>query len=165
MDIQRIFKHLMTTPAKVKRNFPQSVLNAIEHAIAASETQHCGEIRFVVESALDGAPLYKGQSPRDRALDLFSELRVWDTHYNNGLLVYLLLADHAVEIVADRGINEKVAPSTWAHICQQMEQAFRQSNFESGVVGGVQAITQQLAQHFPANNQLGNELPNQAVVL
>jgi uncharacterized membrane protein len=165
MDIQRIVKHLMATQRRVKRHFPQTVLHAIEHAIASSETLHCGEIRFVVEGALDGAPLFKGQSPRDRALDVFSELRVWDTQHNNGLLIYLLLADHAVEIVADRGINEKVAPSTWAHICQQMEQAFQQSKFESGVVGGVQAITQQLAQHFPANSQLGNELPNQAVVL
>jgi uncharacterized membrane protein len=165
MEVKRILKHLMATPAKVKRHFPQSVLHAIEHAIAASETQHCGEIRFVVEGALDGAPLFKGQSPRDRALDLFSELRVWDTQYNNGLLIYVLLTDHAVEIVADRGINEKVDPTTWTQICKQMQQAFGQSNFESGVVGGVQAITQQLAQHFPANNELGNELPNQAVVL
>ncbi|QDL53190.1 TPM domain-containing protein [Rhodoferax aquaticus] len=165
MDIQRFVKHLMTPPAKVKRHFPQSVLHAIEHAIAASEAQHSGEIRFVVEGALDGAPLFKGQSPRDRALDLFSELRVWDTEFNNGLLIYVLLADRAVEIVADRGINAQVAASTWTHICQQMEQAFQQSSFESGVVSGVQAITQQLAQHFPANSQLGNELPNQAVVL
>jgi uncharacterized membrane protein len=165
MDVKRIFKHLATTQGRVNRTFPHSVLNTIEHAIADSETLHCGEIRFVVEGSLDGAPLFNGQSPRERALDLFSELRVWDTQHNNGLLIYLLLADHAVEIVADRGINDKVDAATWAQICVQMEQAFRQSHFEAGVVSGVQAVTQQLAQHFPANSQLGNELPNRPVVL
>jgi uncharacterized membrane protein len=165
MEVKRILKHLVATQGRVKRAFPRHVLNSIEHTIAASEVQHCGEIRFAVEGALDGAPLFKGQSPRERALDLFSELRVWDTQHNNGLLIYVLLADHAVEIVADRGINDKVDAATWAKICRQMEQAFRQSHFEAGVVGGVQAITLQLAQHFPANSQLGNELPDRPVVL
>ena len=165
MEVKRILKHLTATQGRVKRAFSASVLNTIEQAIATSEVQHCGEIRFVVEGALDGWPLLEGQSPRGRALDLFSELRVWDTQHNNGLLIYLLLADHAVEIVADRGINDKVDAATWTQICVQMEQAFRQSHFEAGVVGGVQAVTQQLAQHFPANEQLGNELPNRPVVL
>ena len=165
MNIKRILKHLLTTRGQVKRAFPRSTLIVIENAIKASETVHVGEIRFAVEAALDGVPLFKGQSARERAIDLFSQLRVWDTRLNNGLLIYLLLADRAVEIVADRGIHEKVSSQDWIQICQQMETAFRQSNYESGVVSGVQAVTQHLVQHFPAGGHNGNELPDKPVVL
>ena len=165
MNIKRILKHLLTTRGQVKRAFPRSTLIVIENAIKASETVHVGEIRFAVEAALDGVPLFKGQSARERAIDLFSQLRVWDTRLNNGLLIYLLLADRAVEIVADRGIHEKVSSQDWIQICQQMEMAFRQSSYESGVVSGIKAVAQHLVQHFPAGGQNGNELPDKPVVL
>ena len=165
MKIKRIVKHLLTTRGQVKRAFPRSTLILIENAIKASETVHVGEIRFAVEAALDGGPLFKGQSARERAMDLFSQLRVWDTRHNNGLLIYLLLADRAVEIVADRGIHEKVGSQDWSKICQQMETAFRQSSYESGVVSGIEAVTRHLAQHFPAGGQNGNELPDRPVLL
>ena len=165
MNIKRIVKHLLTTRGQVKRAFSRNTLIVIENAIKASETAHVGEIRFAVEAALDGMPLFKGQSARERAIDLFSQLRVWDTRHNNGLLIYLLLADRAVEIVADRGIHEKVGSQDWIKICQQMETAFRQSSYESGVVSGIEAVTQHLAQHFPAGGPNGNELPDQPVVL
>jgi len=165
MNIKRIVNHLLTTRRQVKRAFPRSSLIMIEEAIKASEITHVGEIRFAVEGALDGMPLFKGQSARERAIDLFSQLRVWDTRHNNGLLIYLLLADRAVEIVADRGIHEKVSSQDWNKICQQIEMAFRQSNYESGVVSGVQAVTQHLVQHFPAGGHSGNELPDKPVVL
>ena len=165
MKIKRIVKHLLLTDGKVGRTFPRSTLNRIEQAIKASETAHVGEIRFAVEVALDGAPLFKGQSARDRAIDLFSQLRVWDTQHNTGVLIYLLLADRAVEIVADRGIHEKVDPQEWSRVCRQMEAAFRQSNFEAGVLSGVQAVTQHLVKYFPADGQNGNELPDKPVVL
>lgn len=165
MNIKRIVKHLLTTHGRVKRAFPRSSLIMIEEAIKASETTHVGEIRFAVEGALDGMPLFKGQSTRERAIDLFSHLRVWDTRHNNGLLIYVLLADRAVEIVADRGIHEKVSSQDWNKICQQMETAFRQSNYESGVVSGVQAVTQHLVRYFPAGGPNGNELPDKPVLL
>lgn len=165
MKTGRILKHLFTTQAQVRRHFDRSSLAAIENAIKASETTHGGDIRFVVEGALDGLPLFRGQSTRDRAVDLFSQLRVWDTQHNTGVLIYLLLADRVVEIVADRGIDEKVGSQEWSRICQHMETAFRQSNYESGVVGGVQAVTQHLVQHFPAVGRNGNELPDKPVVL
>ena len=164
MTTQRILKHLLTTQGQVQRAFPASALNAIEKAIEASETAHAGEIRFVVEGALDGMPLFRGQSAKDRAIELFSQLRVWDTEHNNGLLIYLLLADRAVEIVADRGIHAKVGAEEWRTVCHQMETAFKQSNYEAGVLSGVQAVTQHLVQHFPADNR-GNELPDRPVVL
>ena len=164
MKILRILKHLLTTNRQVKRAFPHSALDAIEAAIKASETAHAGEIRFVVEGALDGMPLFKGQSPRNRAIELFAQLRVWDTEHNNGLLIYLLLADRAVEIVADRGVHAKVGTEEWGKVCRQMELAFKQSNYRDGVIKGVQAVARHLVQHFPADDD-PDELPNRPIVL
>ena len=165
MNIQRIVKHLLVTDGQVSRTFGRSTLNKIEAAIKASEAEHVGEIRFAVEGGLDGAPLFKGQSARDRAIELFSQLRVWDTQHNTGVLIYLLLADRAVEIVADRGIHAKVDAHAWSQVCRQMEAAFRQSDFEAGVLGGVQAVTRHLKQHFPADSHDRNELPDKPVVM
>ena len=165
MKIKRIVTHLLVTDGQVRRAFPRSTLNRIEAATQASETAHVGEIRFAVEGALDGLPLFKGQSARERAIDLFSQLRVWDTQHNTGVLIYLLLADRAVEIVADRGIHAKVDAQEWNEVCRQMEAAFRQSNYEGGVLSGVQAVTQHLVKHFPADGHNGNELSDQPVVL
>ena len=165
MNIKRIVKHLFATDGQVKRAFPRSTLKAIEKAIAASEREHAGEIRFAIEGALDGRPLFRGQSSRERALDVFSQLRVWDTQHNTGLLIYLLLADRTVEIVADRGIHEKVGSDEWRKICERMETAFKQSNFEGGLIAGVQAVTQHLKAHFPVKGNDGNELPDKPVIL
>ncbi len=150
---------------QVKRVFPRQTLSAIEQAIKASEATHIGEIRFVVEGALDGIPLCKGQSARERAIDVFSQLRMWDTEHNNGVLLYLLLADRAVEIVADRGMHARVAARAWEKICRQMEAAFQQANYEGGVISGVQAVTQHLVAHFPAHGNGQNELSDQPVLL
>ena len=165
MNIQRITKHLLLTHWQVNRAFPRLSLIAIEQAIKASETAHVGEIRFVVEGALDGTPLFKGQPARERAIDVFSQLRIWDTERNNGVLLYLLLADRDVEIVADRGIHAKVGSREWESICRTMETAFSQANYEGGVVSGIQAVTQHLMQHFPASGAGENELPDKPVVL
>ena len=165
MDIQRIARHLFVTDGQVRRAFGRSTLNKIEAAIKASEAGHGGEIRFAVKGGLDGARLFKGQSARERAIELFSLLRVWDTQQNTGVLIYLLLADRAVEIVADRGIHAKVEAQEWSKICRQMEAAFKQSDFEGGVVAGVQAVTRHLLQHFPADGHDRNELPDKPVVL
>lgn len=165
MNIKRLAKHLLLPDWQLKRAFPRQTLMAIEHAIKASETAHVGEIRFVVEGVLDGMPLFKGQTARDRAIDIFSQLRIWDTEHNNGLLIYLLLADRAVEIVADRGINRKVDAQEWESICRQMETAFQQGNYQGGVLTGIQAVTQQLIKHFPASGADQNELPDKPVVL
>lgn len=165
MNIKRIVNHLLMTTGRVNRAFPRSVLDEVEQMVAASEAQHTGEIRFIVEGGLDGSPLFHGQSARERAIDLFSHLRIWDTEDNSGLLIYLLLADRAVEIVADRGIAAKVNANEWTKICRQMEMAFRQSDFAHGAIGGLQAVTQHLVAHFPADGRRGNELPDQPVLL
>lgn len=165
MNIKRIARHLLVTHWQVNRAFPRQTLIAIEKAIKASETAHAGEIRFAVEGALHSAPLLKGQSPRERAIELFSLLRVWDTEHNNGLLIYLLLADRDVEIVADRGIHAEVGREEWEKICRTMEAAFKQGDYEGGVVRGIQAVTRHLVEHFPAAGEDLNELADKPMVL
>ena len=165
MGIKRIGKHLLLNRWRVRRAFPRQALANIEKAIKASEAAHSGQIRFAVEGALDGAPLFRDQSARDRAIDVFGELRLWDTTHDNGILIYLLLADRDVEIVADRGINAKVTQADWETICRAMETEFRAGNFEGGVLKGIAAATQLLAKHFPATGVHRNELPDKPVVL
>lgn len=165
MDAKRIARHLVMTHWKVRRAFPGEALSAIDRAIKASEAAHVGEIRFAVEGALDIAPLFRGQTARERAIDVFSMLRIWDTERNNGVLIYLLLADRDVEIVADRGIHAKVGAKGWETICRAMETAFRQGDFKEGVIEGIEAVTRHLVEHFPASGDDRNELPDKPVVL
>jgi uncharacterized membrane protein len=165
MSLKRIGRHLVERPWRVRRIFPPQVLAGIEAAIRASEATHSGQIRFVVESALDGAPLFRNQSARARALDVFSRLRIWDTAHNNGVLIYLLLADRDFEIVADRGIDARVGAAGWEEICKAMEAEFRAGNFESGVLRGIDAVSRQLVTHFPRRGDGQNELPDAPVVI
>ena len=165
MNLKRIARHLLVTKWQVSRAFPRSAMRAIEAAIKISERTHAGQVRFAVEGGLDGLALIKGQTARERAIEVFSQLRIWDTQHNNGLLIYLLLADRAVEIVADRGIHDKVGSSAWTKVCRQMEAAFRLPDYEEGVLAGVQAVTMLLAEHFPAAGNNGNELPDKPVIL
>jgi uncharacterized membrane protein len=165
MGLKRIMQHLSSGRTAVRRVFPSRTLDAIERAIRETETQHDGQIRFVVEAALDSAPLLAGQSARERALEVFSELRVWDTEHNNGVLIYLLLADRDVEIVADRGIHAKLGAEIWEAICRDMEAAFRNRQFEAGVLAGIRAVGEHLAHNFPARSGKTNEIPDKPVVL
>ncbi len=165
MNVKRILRHLATTQGQVNRAFPRAALNAIELAIKTSEAAHTGEVRFVVEGALDGAPLFSAQTAKERALALFSQLRIWDTEHNTGVLIYLLLADRAVEIVADRGIHTKAGPRAWVEICHEMEAAFKAAKFEGGAVSGIQAVTRQLVNHFPAGAHSSNELPDKPLLI
>jgi uncharacterized membrane protein len=165
MGIKRIAKHLLEHRWRERRIFTPKVLARIEQAIKAGETTHSGQIRFVVEGALDGAPLFRNQPARERALDIFSQLRIWDTEHNNGVLIYLLLADRDIEIVADRGINGKVGTGGWEKICAILEKEFRAGLFEYGVIKGIQEVSRVLAQHFPKEPGQSNELPDAPVVL
>jgi uncharacterized membrane protein len=164
MDLRRIFRHLFTTIWSVRRAFPQSALAAIALAIKDTEATYEGQVRFAVEHALDMQQLLAGRSARERALDVFSELRVWDTQHNNGVLIYLLLADRDVEIVADRGVHAHVGQG-WETICRRMEERFARGEYETGVIEGVRAVGEHLQRHFPAQRGGRNELPDQPVVL
>lgn len=165
MDIPRLIRHLTTTHGKVGRAFPAPSLAAIEAAIGAAEQAHAGEIRFVVEAALDIGALLAGQTPRERAIEVFSRLRVWDTEHNNGVLIYLLLADSDVEIVADRGISARVPQAAWETICRTMEAAFRRAQFEAGVLAGIEAVSDHLGRCFPASGGALNELSDRPQVI
>ncbi|MHB0925824.1 MAG: TPM domain-containing protein [Gallionellaceae bacterium] len=165
MSFGRIMRHLSSGRAAVRRAFPPRALDAVERAIRETETRHDGQIRFAIEAALDLSPLLAGQAARERAIEVFSELRVWDTEHNNGVLIYLLLADRDVEIVADRGIHARLGAETWEAICREMEAAFRNGQFEAGVLAGIHAVGEHLARHFPARGDKSNEMPDRPVVL
>jgi uncharacterized membrane protein len=166
MNFSRLGRHLLALPGAVRRAFPPAAMAAIEQAIARSETQHRGEVRFAVEAALDASSLLAGESARERALEVFAQLGVWDTAENNGVLVYLLLADRDVEIVADRGINALAGHAQWEAICRTMEAALRRGEFEQAVLGAIEAITQLLARHFPPRaGAERNELADRPTIL
>jgi uncharacterized membrane protein len=153
------------SPFQVRRAFPTSTLDAIERAVKASESSHRGQLRFVVEPELSTAALWAGVSPRQRAIDVFSGLRVWDTAENNGVLIYICLADRDVEIVADRGIDKVVGHARWEAICKDMEAQFKQRAFEAGSLAAIAAVGAELAAHFPANGAEQNEQPDRPVIL
>jgi uncharacterized membrane protein len=137
------------TPWRVRRLFPQTTLDAIERAITDSERTHAGEICFAVEGALQGVALYGNQPPRERAIEVFSVQRLWDTEHRSGVLIYVLLADHAVEIVADRGAHARIDAQEWESICHEMELAFGRGEYRGGALHGIQAVTALLVRHFP----------------
>ncbi|BBA37128.1 uncharacterized protein sS8_5206 [Methylocaldum marinum] len=161
----RILKHLCYGPWRLRRVLPPHTLEAVTEAIRESETNHGGEIRVAVEIALDWRRLLRRETPRERALEVFSDLRVWDTERNNGVLIYLLLADRDVEIVADRGIDRLVGAEAWEQICHEMEAAFRKGEFEAGILAGVRAVGTYLERHFPGPDPHGDELANRPVII
>ncbi|MGC1521892.1 MAG: TPM domain-containing protein, partial [Steroidobacteraceae bacterium] len=157
---------------RARLKFPNTTLDAIEQAIARAEATHAGEIRFVVESELAPLHILKRVTPRARALDVFASQRVWDTEQNNGVLVFVQLADRSVDIVADRGFNGRVSPAEWEAVCRLMEEHFRAGRFQAGSIAGVDAIGTLLARHFPQTpGQPGqtapsrNQLPDRPTLL
>lgn len=162
---QRLGRHFLTDHHSARRKFSLQALKRIEVAIAAGERRHAGQVRFIVEASLPLGQVLRGLAPRERALELFGRFRVWDTEHNSGVLVYVLLADRSVEIVADRGISRKIAPETWQLICRAMEAQFRDGRFEDGAIEGINAISELLAQHFPRSGDAANELPDEPIVL
>lgn len=163
VHFKRLLRHLFTPHLAAQRAFTPAVQRAIEQAVRTAEAQHHGEIRFVVETALDPADAWRGTTPRERALELFAQLRVWDTEHRHGVLLYVLWADHAVELVADRGIDRQVSGEPWPAICRELEAAYRTGRFEAGSVAAVQAIAALLQR---AEREAGwrNELPDAPLV-
>jgi uncharacterized membrane protein len=165
MNITRLIKHLLYPPWLVRYKFPPERLQKIENSIKRSETQHNGEIRFAVESSLGFFQLLQDRACFERGVDVFSELRIWDTEQNNGVLIFLLLADRKVEIIADRGLNNEIAESEWRSICQLMEKSFGKDDFEGGVINGINEISQLLIKHSPFQGEKVNELSNKPVII
>lgn len=161
----RWLNHLIAR-MNAERHFPPATLDAIQHAIAASEHRHLGEICFAVEGGLPIGAVFAGAMPRDRAHAAFARLNVWNTEHNTGVLVYILIADHAIEIVADRGIAAKVPEAEWQAICALMQRDFAAGDYEKGALAGVAAIGEILAKHFPADGtRNSDELPDRPVFI
>ena len=148
------------------RRFDRAACLAIERAVGEVEGRHAGEIRVAIETALDLPDLYFGVTAQRRSLAVFGLLGVWDTAANNGVLIYVLMADRKVEIVADRGIAAKVDENEWRDVCELMRTRFADGDYEGGAIAGVEAINAILVRHFPANGQRNpDELPDRPVLL
>lgn len=160
----RWIRHLAAS-ASVRGLFPQATLDAIHRAIAAGEKRHRGEVCFAIEQALPWRDLARGRSARERAHEVFAQLRVWDTEHNSGVLIYVLVAEHAIEIVADRGIAARVDQQEWQSICDRMRERFGANDYLRGVIDGVNAVSDILARHFPDDGSTRNELADAPVVL
>jgi len=163
MMIARWFRHLTMTRWQLRRRFPESALQAITEAVRASEHTHGGEIRVAIEGDWHVAALWRDITPRQRALQLFSELQVWDTAQRNGVLIYLSLADRDVEIIADRGLNDCVAAAEWRAVCQNMETALARGEYQSATCEAVVQVGALLARTFPHADR--NEQPDRPVLL
>ena len=159
----RLLRHLFIPDWLAMRAFPAASLEAIERAVSASEAKHRGELCFAVEAALPFQSLKL--STRQRAQQVFAEMRVWDTAENSGVLIYVQLLDHAIEVVADRGIAAKVDQPEWDAICRAMEAQFRRREYVRGALEGIERATALLSQHFPAGVQNADELPNRPVII
>ena len=165
MQFARLVRHLFATRWGTRRRFTPEVLAAIERGIAAHENRHAGEIRFAIETAFDLPELWYGLTPRQRALVVFGQLGVWDTAGNNGVLIYVLMADRDVEIVADRGIAARVTQADWDAVCREMETHFRAGRFGEGSDVGIAGVGRLLARHFPGQGGDRDEQPNRPIVL
>ena len=167
MDWSRWLRHTFATNRATRRAFPPEALGAIEAAVTASERLHAGEIRVAIEGSLEPGEVARGKTPRERALEVFAALGVWDTDANNGVLIYVLLADHDVEIVADRGFNGRVPPAEWLRVCEDMQREFGAGRHTEGVVAGIDAVGRIVAAHFPQRpgQRDEDELPNRPTLL
>jgi uncharacterized membrane protein YgcG len=161
----RVLSHLLLPRSALHRRFPSHALTAIEEAIEASERTHRAEIRVAIEVALDLGDLWRLRSARERALEVFSELGVWNTQESNGVLIYVLLAERDVEIVADRGLEGRVTEGEWQRICSLIEREFKTGRWRDGVLAGVEAATELLTREFPAEGPNRNEQANRPAVL
>ena len=162
----RWIRHLFLDHLALMRAFPLATLEAVGRAVAEQERRHRGELRVAIEGGLPIQALLAGRTARERALEQFTRLRVWDTEDNSGVLIYLLLADRRVEIVADRGIHAQVGDIAWETICGAMQQEFAAGRFEAGILGGLASVSDLLAQHFPPRaGDNPDELPNAPVVV
>ncbi|HRO57891.1 MAG TPA: TPM domain-containing protein [Burkholderiaceae bacterium] len=165
----RIWAHLVCDARSVRRSFPDPVLERIEQAVSEGERRHGAEVRIAIEAGMHWTRVLRGVSPRERAIEVFSELRVWDTEANNGVLLYLLLADHAIEIVADRAAAAALSTARMQQACERLRAAFVEERYEQGVLEALAVLHEDLALAFPISAQAGHadadELPNRPAIL
>lgn len=161
MQHSRVLRHAVLPNWWVRRNVPANLLRTIQEAVSASERKHHGELCFVFEATLPLFEVLRDRPLRARALDIFSELRVWDTEHNSGVLIYIQLLDRRVEIIADRGINAEVGGDFWEGVCRRMEASFQRGDFEAGCLHALEEITAILSAHYPVGTASNpNERPD-----
>ncbi len=163
--LKRLWRHLTTTRAFGRRAFPKEVLAEIQQTIAHGEQLHRAEVRIIIEPALPLDDVLEGAHPRSRARELFSDYRVWDTEENSGVLIYLNLADHQVEIVADRGVGRLVQAAEWQAICDTMTRELRRGAYRESTIAALQQLNLLLQQRLPPNGQRANQLSDKPIVL
>jgi len=165
--IARLIRHRLWDEADAHRALPADALARLKDQVARSETRHSGEIRICVEAGLPLRYLWRRATARERALALFGKLHVWDTEHNNGVLIYLLLAEQRVEIVADRALAQRITRDEWQRLVDSMAAAFRESRFEQGLGEAVAGVDELLFEYFPlpAGAPRDNELPDAPLIL
>lgn len=156
----------------LRKVIPEDVQKRLAQRVAASEVRHTAQIRICVEGGLPLSYIWKSASARDRAVTQFGKLRVWDTEHNNGVLIYLLVAEHAIEVIADRGIARTIEPKVWHEMIADMRKQFREGKYEDGLTEAIATVTVALVEQFPANDNTdetrqrhSNELPDSPIVL
>lgn len=163
--LARLIRHLFTTTGAGRRAFPEPTLKAIEEAIALGETAHRAEVRMIVEPSLPAQVVLSGMSPRERARELFAQYCVWDTEENCGVLIYVNLADHQVEIVADRGVGRMIPAGQWEAICRTMTQGFAHGTYHDSVIAALGRLNALLQQHYPDDGSRHNQLADRPIML
>lgn len=163
--LSRLLRHLSTTTAAGQRAFPPPTLKAIQDAIAKGETLHRAEVRLIIEPALALETVLNGTSARARAAELFSDYRIWDTEENCGVLIYINLADHKVEIITDRAVGRLIGAPDWQAVCRTMTEGFARGVFHDSVIAALDQVNALLQAHFPENGSSPNQLPNQPILL
>jgi uncharacterized membrane protein len=164
--LKRLLHHRWLDEGDARRAVPKDMVERLMRRVAASEQRHSGEVRICIEASLPSSYIWRGASARERAVMMFSKLRVWDTAHNNGVLIYLMLAEHAIEIVADRGLNDKVNAAQWQTIAQHMSTAFHSKHYEDGLTQALEEVSALLVAHYPVavGNVRRNELPDAPVL-
>lgn len=163
--LARLWRHLKTTAATGRRAFPQEALNAIQHCIANGERLHRAEVRVIIETSLPLLQILRGETSRTRARALFAEHRIWDTEENTGVLIYVLLADHKVEIVTDRAVGRALTAEAWQAVCRTMTERFRQGDYHHGATSALEQLNALLHERFPDDGSRQNQLADHPVIL
>jgi len=163
--LRRTLRNLFSTRNDMERAFPPAALRTITEAITAGERTHRGEVRLIVEKGLPPAQAWAGVTTRQRAVALFADYGIWDTEENCGVLIYVNLAERKVDIVADRGIDRRIAPGVWQGVCDTMTRGFARGEFEAGALAAVERVNGLLREHFPADGARPNELPDEPLML
>ena len=171
--LKTITRHLWLDADDSHSAIPPDMLKRLSQRVLASERRHSGEVRICVEASLPASYVLRldsntpiGALSRQRAVMMFGKLRVWDTEHNNGVLIYLLLAERAIEIIADRGLSNRVPSAQWTSMVQRMGNAFREGRFEDGLTQALEEVSALLVQHFPLapGEDNRNELPDDPVL-